>query len=216
MRRIAILLVAWSLLVGCASRPAPDAPAWDGNVTSLAVAAVDRDGRPIYGASVEIDGEDAGTTPTRRWVPHGTHRIVVRQADLSGEVSRKLDGTAELLTVQLLKLPEEPSTPENRPTLGRGMDPAEIDARIKTYLGPIQHCYERALGTGRPLGGKLVVSFRIRPDGTVSYAYTKSARELLAPDVLSCVEKAFLKMTFSADPERDVITVNYPLMFKTI
>lgn len=94
------------------------------------------------------------------------------------------------------------------------LDPAIIDAVIKRHLAQIQYCYERELPKKPKLGGKLVVNFVIASDGLVKSAQMKSST-MNDRAVESCVADRFRKIRFPQPKGGGIVTVNYPLLFKS-
>ena len=94
------------------------------------------------------------------------------------------------------------------------LDPAIIDAVIKRHLAQIQYCYERELGKKPKLHGKLVVNFVIASDGLVTRAGMKSST-MNDANVEGCVADRFRKIRFPKPKGGGIVTVNYPLLFKS-
>lgn len=90
-----------------------------------------------------------------------------------------------------------------------GLTRAEIDKVVKAKARSIRACYQRALNDNKGLGGKLVVKFRIKPDGKVKSASVSGS--LSNKSVQSCVKRQIMKLKFRATDKSAV--VNYPFFF---
>jgi hypothetical protein len=94
-----------------------------------------------------------------------------------------------------------------------GLTAAEIDKVIKARAGLLKACYQKELAKKPGLEGKLVVSFTIAADGTVSRATRNDpASTLRDDDVTSCILRQFQRMSF---PARGGGKVTYPLIFSS-
>lgn len=92
-----------------------------------------------------------------------------------------------------------------------GLSKAEIDRVIRSRQGLIRACYQRELNRSRGLGGKLVVSFRILPNGSVQSARVVGGKSSLRNrSVESCVVRQINGLKF---PAKGGGTVNYPFIF---
>ncbi|ACY16463.1 AgmX/PglI C-terminal domain-containing protein [Haliangium ochraceum] len=92
-----------------------------------------------------------------------------------------------------------------------GLSKAEIDRVIKTRSGLIRACYQRELNRSRNLSGKLVITFRIRSNGTVQSARVVGSKSTLRNSkVESCVTRQLTRLKF---PAKGGGVVNYPFIF---
>jgi outer membrane biosynthesis protein TonB len=92
-----------------------------------------------------------------------------------------------------------------------GLTKAEIDRVVKSRSGLMKACYQRELNRSPGLGGTLVVSFRIKPDGTVQTARVVPGKSTLRnSSVESCVTRQITGLKF---PAKGGGLVNYPLIF---
>lgn len=92
-----------------------------------------------------------------------------------------------------------------------GLTKAEIDRVVKSRSGLMKACYQRELNRSPGLGGTLVVTFRIKPDGTVQSARVVPGKSTLRnSSVESCVTRQITGLKF---PPKGGGLVNYPLIF---
>lgn len=87
----------------------------------------------------------------------------------------------------------------------------EIKRAIKTREGIFRKCYQKELDRTPGLGGKLVVRFKIGPDGTVQSA-SKAAGSTMSHDgVEECVTNNVGKLKFA--PKGVVANVTFPFVY---
>lgn len=233
MKKLVVLL----FIAGCASRtPAPPADVAASGADAKAARArfvvADKallhltaiDGAfDLVGAEVRVDDVKVGTTPFDGSIPGGTRAISVHAQD--GRVSFWKGPVTTALAIRFdVREPEHTLTcPDEPPRVGlespgvtqMSIDPKTIDANIKQRLAHIQSCYESQLPAKPKLHGKIVLNFQIRIDGTVNLARIKSST-MDDPGVHACIAKAFFEMDgFSPRPGPGIITVNYPLLFRS-
>lgn len=92
-----------------------------------------------------------------------------------------------------------------------GLSKAEIDRVVKSRSGLIRACYQKELNRAPGLGGKLVVNFRIKADGSVDSArVVPSKSSLRNSSVESCVTRQITGLKF---PAKGGGVVNYPFIF---
>lgn len=92
-----------------------------------------------------------------------------------------------------------------------GLSKAEIDRVVKSRSGLIRACYQKELNRAPGLGGKLVVTFRIKADGSVQSArVVPSKSSLRNSSVESCVTRQITGLKF---PAKGGGVVNYPFIF---
>lgn len=92
-----------------------------------------------------------------------------------------------------------------------GLTKADIDRVVKSRSGLMKACYQRELNRAPGLGGTLVVTFRIKPDGTVQSARVVPGKSTLRnSSVESCVTRQITGLKF---PPKGGGVVNYPLIF---
>ena len=92
-----------------------------------------------------------------------------------------------------------------------GLSKAEIDKVVRARQGLIRACYQRQLNRTRGLGGKLVVNFRILPNGAVQTARVVGGKSSLRnKSVESCVVRQITRLKF---PAKGGGVVNYPFVF---
>jgi hypothetical protein len=92
-----------------------------------------------------------------------------------------------------------------------GLTKAEIDRVVRSRSGLMKACYQRELNRTPRLGGTIVVTFRIKPDGTVQSARVVPGKSTLRnSSVESCVTRQITGLKF---PPKGGGVVNYPLIF---
>lgn len=92
-----------------------------------------------------------------------------------------------------------------------GRLPPEVIQRIvRQNFGRFRLCYESALKNNPNLQGRVVVSFVIGRDGTVSSV--GGGGDIPDAGVISCVAGQFRGLTFP-QPEGGIVTVSYPIVF---
>lgn len=94
---------------------------------------------------------------------------------------------------------------------GGGLPPEVIQRVVRQGFGGFRRCYEAGLRDCPNLNGRVVVSFVIRPDGTVAKAWDGGS-DLVDRGVVSCVVAAFRALRFPAF-EGPPIRVSYPIAF---
>ncbi|HCP45261.1 MAG TPA: hypothetical protein DIU15_04435, partial [Deltaproteobacteria bacterium] len=91
-------------------------------------------------------------------------------------------------------------------------DIKSIKRTMKRYNGRVKACYERQLKGNPDLAGKVMVSFEILTDGTVTAAgieeNTTGNKELE-----SCILKVVRRIKFNPPPPDDVEVAGYPYIF---
>lgn len=90
-----------------------------------------------------------------------------------------------------------------------GLSKEEIDRVIRARAGLFRACYQKELNRSPGLGGKLVINFVIKPDGTVKSARTNGGT-LRNAGVESCVKSNIMRLKF---PAKGGAIVNYPFVF---
>ncbi|RLB57738.1 MAG: FHA domain-containing protein, partial [Deltaproteobacteria bacterium] len=106
-----------------------------------------------------------------------------------------------------------PTSPTLRiaPVSVSGRLPPEVIQRIvRNNFGRFRVCYQTGLKTNPNLQGRVVVSFIIGRDGTVSGV--GGSGDLPDGRVVGCVAGAFSGLTFP-QPEGGIVTVRYPIVF---
>ena len=87
----------------------------------------------------------------------------------------------------------------------------EVRQVLERHKGAIYATYNQALKRDPTLAGKLVVEFRIEPNGQVSQASIRST-EIVDADFLAALRSILLGLRFSDQPVRVLIT-SYPIDF---
>ncbi len=92
-----------------------------------------------------------------------------------------------------------------------GLTKEEIDRVVRSRQNLIRSCYQRALDHTTGLGGKLVVSFSIAPEGEVTKVKIDGGKSTLHDaGVEDCVSRQISKLRF---PPKGGGFVNYPFIF---
>lgn len=92
------------------------------------------------------------------------------------------------------------------------LDPAIVDAVLKRHLAQIQVCYESGLERKPTLGGSLLMSFTVEPDGHVSQASVKQST-VGDPVFAKCLSDRFLTVLFPKPRTGSAVKVSYPFLF---
>jgi TonB family protein len=111
---------------------------------------------------------------------------------------------------------------EQRGSGGLGVAPAEatvsgsldrevIQRVIRTQLGPVRRCYERAVAASPTLEGRIDVAFTIALDGSVHGAAIEHST-IASSTMEDCVLDAIRTWTFPRPADR-VVRVRYPFRF---
>jgi hypothetical protein len=87
----------------------------------------------------------------------------------------------------------------------------EIDRVVRGAQGLLRACYQRELNHAPGLGGKLVIRWRIGPEGTVQTAANGGGSSLVNDAVESCVKRNIMKLRFP--PKGAIANVTYPFVF---
>lgn len=87
----------------------------------------------------------------------------------------------------------------------------EIKRTIKTREGIFRKCYQKELDRTPGLGGKLVVRFKIGPDGTVQSAAKAAGSTLSHDGVEQCVTNNVGKLKFA--PKGVIANVTFPFVY---
>jgi hypothetical protein len=106
-----------------------------------------------------------------------------------------------------------PAKPRAVPCSGEcsGSKTAELEIALRGRAGQSRSCYERALSNNSALTGKLVVSVRVTPQGSVCSANV-SQDSLGDPGVTRCIVQRFLSGTYPK-PQGGCVDVAVPINF---
>jgi hypothetical protein len=97
----------------------------------------------------------------------------------------------------------------------KGRLPAEqIQQTVRAAFDAYRACYEGGLARDRKLTGRVDVRFVIARDGSLPFALVRPQADapLRDPEVLSCLQGEFEKLTFPP-PVGGIVRVAYPLNF---
>ncbi len=103
-----------------------------------------------------------------------------------------------------------PSLRQAPVTVSGRLPPEVIQRIVRNNFGRFRVCYQSGLKNNPNLQGRVVVSFIIGRDGTVSG--TGGGGDLPDAGVVGCVAGAFSALTFP-QPDGGIVTVRYPIVF---
>lgn len=93
-----------------------------------------------------------------------------------------------------------------------GIPPEVIRRIVRQNQGRLRVCYQNGLERNPTLEGRVVVRFVIGRDGSVANVLRDRRSDFPDPQVITCVEDAFMKMVFPRS-DNGIVTVTYPLIF---
>src|SRR3954447_11699578 len=99
------------------------------------------------------------------------------------------------------------------PAVDGELDPAMVAKEVRTRLGAIKACYERALKRNPNLSGKVVIHWTITQAGTVSGVDVESGTPGDA-EVASCIKSLVARWRFPA-PSGGSVDVSFPFVFQS-
>jgi len=106
--------------------------------------------------------------------------------------------------------PTVPTLRQAPVTVSGRLPPEVIQRIVRNNFGRFRVCYQTGLNANPNLQGRVVVSFIIGRDGTVSGV--GGGGDLPDASVVGCVAGAFSALTFP-QPEGGIVTVRYPIVF---
>jgi hypothetical protein len=105
------------------------------------------------------------------------------------------------------------SVRQEAPAVDGELDPAMVAKEVRTRLGAIKACYERALKRNPTLSGKVVIHWTITQAGTVSGVDVESDT-LGDAEVASCIKALVARWRFPA-PAGGSVDVSFPFVFQS-
>ncbi|MFL5304072.1 MAG: AgmX/PglI C-terminal domain-containing protein [Polyangia bacterium] len=99
------------------------------------------------------------------------------------------------------------------PAVDGELDPAMVAKEVRTRLGAIKACYERALKRNPNLSGKVVIHWTITQAGTVSGVDVEQDT-LGDAEVASCIKSLVARWRFPA-PAGGSVEVSFPFVFQS-
>ncbi|MGK5086402.1 AgmX/PglI C-terminal domain-containing protein [Bdellovibrionota bacterium FG-2] len=96
-----------------------------------------------------------------------------------------------------------------------GLTKEEVARVIHSHLSEVRYCYESAILKQSHLEGKVVIDFKVVPQGTVGAAHEKETT-LSDATVGSCVVRRMLEWKFPKPRGGVVVAISYPFLFKTV
>jgi outer membrane biosynthesis protein TonB len=106
---------------------------------------------------------------------------------------------------------DEPRAPHPAPIRPTTLSAEAVRAGLRMQMGRVRACYERALKGEPGLAGRLVVSFEIRPDGSVRDAVLE-VDGLGRTSVSRCVLRTVEDLRFGTS--KSGLDVQYPFVFR--
>jgi outer membrane biosynthesis protein TonB len=105
------------------------------------------------------------------------------------------------------------SVRQEAPAVDGELDPAMVAKEVRTRLGAIKACYERALKRNPTLSGKVVIHWTITQAGTVSGVDVEQDT-LGDAEVASCIKALVARWRFPA-PSGGSVDVSFPFVFQS-
>ena len=105
------------------------------------------------------------------------------------------------------------SVKSEAPAVDGELDPAMVAKEVRTRLGAIKACYERALKRNPTLSGKVVIHWTITQAGTVSGVDVEQDT-LGDAEVASCMKALVARWRFPA-PAGGSVDVSFPFVFQS-
>lgn len=105
------------------------------------------------------------------------------------------------------------SVKSEAPAVDGELDPAMVAKEVRTRLGAIKACYERALKRNPNLSGKVVIHWTITQAGTVSGVDVEQDT-LGDSEVASCIKALVARWRFPA-PSGGSVEVSFPFVFQS-
>ncbi|HEY2729378.1 MAG TPA: AgmX/PglI C-terminal domain-containing protein [Polyangia bacterium] len=105
------------------------------------------------------------------------------------------------------------SVKSEAPAVDGELDPAMVAKEVRTRLGAIKACYERALKRNPTLSGKVVIHWTITQAGTVSGVDVEQDT-LGDAEVASCIKALVARWRFPA-PAGGSVDVSFPFVFQS-
>jgi hypothetical protein len=87
----------------------------------------------------------------------------------------------------------------------------EINRVVRARKGVFRACYQKELNHAPGIGGKIVVKFKIGPDGMVQRATATGSSTLKNAAVQGCVTSNVMRLRFP--PKGAIANVTYPFLF---
>jgi hypothetical protein len=102
----------------------------------------------------------------------------------------------------------------DKPSVSKNYDPEWVRRVIRKNRDQIKWCYQKELQRNPDLVGKLVLSFKIAPDGSLrSPNIVKN--DLGTAAVGECLTQKSIRWIFQKPPDGGVVKVTYPFFFKS-
>jgi len=105
------------------------------------------------------------------------------------------------------------TTGGSQPVVNGRLPPEVIQRIVRQHFGQLRRCYDRALAKNPELSGRVVARFVIGRDGSVVMVHDGGS-DLADDAARACVLAVFQGLTFP-QPEGGIVTVTYPIVFKS-
>jgi len=98
------------------------------------------------------------------------------------------------------------------PNVDGELDPNIVAKEVRSRIGAVKACYDRALKKNPNLSGKIVVHWTITPAGTVS-GVDMETDSVGDPEVATCIKQLISRWRFPA-PSGGAVEVSFPFVFQ--
>ena len=152
--------------------------------------------------------------------PHYHDNAAIAPDELNGS-KRAPPGTAAAETTAIVAAdcpmsepppPQAPARIRSGPPVTNYIPPEIIMKPIRNRAACFRGCYRAGLARNETLSGRMVVRFVIDIDGWVRKARVWES-ELADSDVVDCVRRAFVGLSYPKKREGGPVTIVYPLQF---
>jgi serine/threonine-protein kinase len=222
--------------VDAGASPAPPVPAPAGTrAQGRAQGTLSLKTRP--NAVVYLDGEPIGQGSfSRRPIPNGPHELSVKipgRAPLSRSISivaeretrlkidpvqRPAADAREWLTPGRASVKAEPRVARAGAPVAPAVKQPRFDlaaarAAVRSQLGPVQRCYQRARFAHANLKGEVMARMTVNADGSIANVQIASST-LRSPQVEGCITREILRWRVPPPAKGAVVGFSYPLVFE--
>lgn len=106
-----------------------------------------------------------------------------------------------------------PTTSNSVTPAPEGMDKEEVRRKVRENLPSFKNCYNPEWEKNKKLEGKIVISWKVKKDGSVENEQIESTT-MNNPVVEKCLLGILKKTTFPKPPEGSIAEIKYPFYFK--
>lgn len=96
-----------------------------------------------------------------------------------------------------------------------GLDKGIVRSIVEERLPELQYCYENALLKDQSYGGKMLASWTIQPDGSVTELGSESS-DMKQSDFHECIQSRIAKWKFPSPKGGGIVNVKYPFVFSSL